>query len=59
MEEVEAEEEQHQQRQQYRLHPMEACEAYNPQFLTGPTPKQMTFGHSLDGTKWLTAPMTP
>ena len=59
MEEVEAEEEQRQQWQQYQLHPTEACEVYNPQSSTEPAPKQMTFGHSLGGTKWLTAPMTP
>ena len=59
MEEVEVEEEQRQQLLQRQLHPTEACEAYNPQSLMEPAPKQMTFGHSLGGTKWLTAPMTP
>ena len=37
-EEAEAEEEQHQQLQLPQLHPMEACEAYNPQFSMEPVP---------------------
>ena len=37
-EEGEVEEEEHQQRRWLQLHPMEACEAYNLQSLSEPTP---------------------
>ena len=58
-EEVEAEEEQHPQLQLPQLHLMGACGAYNPQSLMELAPTQTTSGHSLGGTKWSTAPMTP